>query len=491
MSLLPVLTALVVEGSIRQFSLHSDSLPGYALILLQLAVEFSPLFLTQWYSQKYSGVQKALVWMGGFIVYPAINLLWISELSGNKTLFSMQGEIIAVCLSLLYAVHQFYQQQQQKPGIWRKLLNLDAVVILLLFCWAFTMTGMFVYTDDPLRNQPFPAIIDFGKMWDNLGLTFYFLAQFLVLASMIFSYYWLNRYLFIRNILAKHGMVAYLMSSCVFVFISYPLLVFIAMQLPWNLPEFSVTPSQNYNPFAPDNFRFATAVWLVSTPIILVFERQQTSLQLAELEQSQLSAEIKMLQQQVNPHFLFNTLNGLYALCLKNAANAGDMLLKLADLLRYTVYQGQKKRVLLQDEIDYLQNYLSLQMMRVDNKCELNISIPSIPQDATIAPLLLVMLVENAFKHGVEPSDEKSWVTIHLEIIDGQIQFECTNSLAPKHATHEQEGGVGLANLKRRLTLQYPQSYQLSSEPTGAAEQSETNEPTEKYWRATLCLPLN
>ncbi|MFA0812836.1 sensor histidine kinase [Microbulbifer epialgicus] len=328
------------------------------------------------------------------------------------------------------------------------------------------MSGMFVYTPDPMHNQPLEAKLNLQLMLEQWQLSLYYIWQFSLMALVLFTYYWVNRYVLIRKVLANHRIYLFFLCSAIWLLLSYPLFGSLILQLPLNIPELSLLPSENHNPFDTLNLLVATIIWGIATPLILAFEHQQSTRELAEITKEQTQAELKMLQQQVNPHFLFNILNSLYALCLAQSGHAAPMLLKLSDLLRYVVYQGESYEVALKDDLAYLQNYLELQQMRVGSRCriETNLQIPE--EKLQIAPLLLIMLVENAFKHGVEVSPEECFIHISLYVQHTELVFKCINSL-PDQAINPRANGIGLTNLKRRLQLSYPQRFTLLSETQG------------------------
>lgn len=181
-----------------------------------------------------------------------------------------------------------------------------------------------------------------------------------------------------------------------------------------------------------------------------------------ELKEASLLAEVDSLKTQINPHFFFNTLNNLYSLIVKKSPNAPEMVLKLSDIMRYTIYEGAKERVILKDEIQYLENYLELQKIRFKRKLDLKFEKSVVNEDIDIPPLLFIVLVENAFKHGAESLTEKPFIYIKLIVtaqdIDFDIQNNCDTIKAPGN------GGIGLKNLKRRLELIYPDNHHLTIE---------------------------
>ncbi|WP_394749256.1 sensor histidine kinase [Spongiimicrobium salis] len=169
-------------------------------------------------------------------------------------------------------------------------------------------------------------------------------------------------------------------------------------------------------------------------------------------------AELELLKSQVNPHFFFNTLNNLYALTVKHSEKAPEVILKLSDMMRYTIYEGKNERVKLSEEITYLKNYIALHEIRHQKNVSIQFEHHVLPDDE-IAPLLFIILLENAFKHGVEKLTNGAYVQIKLYSDQKQIHFFIENNFDDSES--EEEKGIGLENLKRRLLLIYPDSHQL------------------------------
>jgi sensor histidine kinase YesM len=173
---------------------------------------------------------------------------------------------------------------------------------------------------------------------------------------------------------------------------------------------------------------------------------------LREAEQQQFSAELGLLKAQINPHFLFNTLNSLYALTLKGSDRAAKLVLRLSDLMHYMLYDAGSDKVLLNNEIKYLENYISIEQMRFVNQLELSFQYAGDTANKMIAPLLLLPFVENAFKHGI------GWITIQLNVVENRLFLTVQNS----SAMHQPGQGLGLKNVRRRLELIYPDNYTLN-----------------------------
>lgn len=178
------------------------------------------------------------------------------------------------------------------------------------------------------------------------------------------------------------------------------------------------------------------------------------------LKSEKTKAELSMLQAQINPHFFFNTLNNLYALTIKNSDKAPGVILKLSDMMRYTIYEGKKNVVSIQDEIEYLKNYIDLHKIRYKKKVDFSFS-HQVENDAQITPLLFIILLENAFKHGVESLSENAYVRIDLRQKENYCYFEIENNFDTLESISEP--GIGLENLKRRLELTFQKDYELTT----------------------------
>lgn len=179
------------------------------------------------------------------------------------------------------------------------------------------------------------------------------------------------------------------------------------------------------------------------------------------------NANFDFLRSQINPHFLFNALNTLYASALmENADKTSDGIQKLGDMMRFMLHENQQPRIPLSREIDYLRNYLDLQLLRfgAQTNLDLDIQINEGSCQGEIAPMLIIPFVENAFKHGIS-SKEKSWIRLNLRCISGSVHLDLVNSIHPDKPQSEksrEESGIGLDNVKKRLELLYPGQHQLS-----------------------------
>ncbi len=177
-----------------------------------------------------------------------------------------------------------------------------------------------------------------------------------------------------------------------------------------------------------------------------------------DLENQRLSAELAFLKSQINPHFLFNSLNSIYSLAYQRSDMTPEAILKLSEIMRYMLYECNDNTVELGKEIQYLQNYIDLQKIRLGEKANIDFKFEGNITTQKIAPLLLIAFIENAFKHGVA-NDPESPIQLLLSVKNNQLLFYVHNR---KHkANTDSVGGIGLNNVKRRLDLLYPGLYNL------------------------------
>lgn len=176
-------------------------------------------------------------------------------------------------------------------------------------------------------------------------------------------------------------------------------------------------------------------------------------------EVSQLQTELKYLRAQMNPHFLFNGLNTIYGSIDKENLQAREILLQFSDLLRYMIYEAEADFVPLEREVKHIENYVALQRARSNSNVRIELNLHLNNNQAPVAPMLFMPLLENAFKFVTRDDQRDNYVTIALSQSDGALQLECRNSCETEPG---ESGGVGLANVKRRLDLLYgTEKYKL------------------------------
>lgn len=217
-------------------------------------------------------------------------------------------------------------------------------------------------------------------------------------------------------------------------------------------------------------FRMIVTIAMVvgyATVIKILKNAYQTQQINQELKQERLTNELKFLKSQINPHFLFNALNNLYSLILMKSTKAEEVVLKLADLLSYMLYETNQAMVALAKDIKYLKGFIELEKLRFGEELTVDFSSQGELQQVYIPPMLLMPLVENAFKHSSGDEDTLVNIRINLHYMHPQLSFEVENTVPPMPHTLDdtlprRNSGIGLHNVKRRLELLYPQKHTLN-----------------------------
>ncbi|MBT34092.1 MAG: hypothetical protein CMO01_30890 [Thalassobius sp.] len=211
-------------------------------------------------------------------------------------------------------------------------------------------------------------------------------------------------------------------------------------------------------------------VYLLITSLLKIskswFMLQELNHKLSKIEKENIESQLNALKAQINPHFLFNSLNVLHSLALKQSTESPDAIIKLADILRYVIYESNKSTISVEDEVKLIENYLSLQKYRIDSSAKVCFDT-NILQNNQIAPMLFLPLVENSFKHGIKGDLAETFVKIHLQSDQKQTQFKIENN----KGEHDEfdvgfKGGIGIANIKKRLGLIYPHQHSLQINET-------------------------
>lgn len=207
---------------------------------------------------------------------------------------------------------------------------------------------------------------------------------------------------------------------------------------------------------------YTTAITMSLKLVKHWYERERLAKQ---LEKVNTETELKYLKSQINPHFLFNSLNSIYSLALQKSDLAPELILKLSDILRYILYEGSEKKVSLTQEIKYLKSYLELEKVRHGDRMNLEIDIIGETDTKEIAPMLLIPFVENSFKHGLSKDIAKGFVKVKINTEKEMLHFEISNSKpingSVVSSKKNYQGGIGLINVEKRLNLLYPNKHKL------------------------------
>ncbi len=207
------------------------------------------------------------------------------------------------------------------------------------------------------------------------------------------------------------------------------------------------------------------AIWVLAITIgKMIIDRAQTQKHLEQLEQVRIKNELDYLKAQINPHALFNSLNTIYGHIDKSNQVARNTLLQFSELLRYQLYDCSASTVSLEKEIDYIKNYIAFQRLRKDEKLIVSLDIENIEPGLEIAPLLLLVLIENAFKFVSNFSDKENKISIRIYTDNHVLHCLFTNTVEPQlQSNTNTSGGIGLTNLKRRLELLYPLKHEIKT----------------------------
>ncbi|MEY3051854.1 MAG: hypothetical protein RLY31_1639 [Bacteroidota bacterium] len=268
-----------------------------------------------------------------------------------------------------------------------------------------------------------------------------------------------NLYRLLPRYLVRKRFWQYLSALSLVVFIVTPIEAFLIFIKSDGIPEMQANVLDNLNwYFLPNFFVIGT-----STVVKITMDWYKNLRAQQELETQTMQSELRFLRSQINPHFLFNTLNNLYALTLKKSDKAPEIVLKLSEMMRYMLYECNERWVELSKEVAYIANYLALERLRQGGATDIRFEVRGESGQRKIAPLIFIPFLENCFKHGLGANLSGGFVHILLDIRDLDLLLEIENSKPrsmPKPLA-ARSGGIGLANVRRRLDLLYPGRYTL------------------------------
>ncbi|MDB5020038.1 MAG: histidine kinase [Pedobacter sp.] len=289
----------------------------------------------------------------------------------------------------------------------------------------------------------------------------YFVACVTVRIVLLIIIAYLNLQYFLPQFLLKKRYFSYFAAVIVSV------IGYLTMQslFDFYLYGYVIGPMRNSDLTQALSYNFFSTLWylglMLALKLSLDWYEQQLTIQKITVEK--LNAEVKFLRAQVNPHFLFNILNNLYALTLKKSELAPEVVLKLSEMMEYMLYDTTGEKVLLEKEVSYLKNYIELERLRFSGEVTIELIVNADLDRHLIAPFLLLPLVENAFKHGLSKQTKHSWLRIHITLEQSTLTAVFENT-KPSSATNAAKGGIGLDNLRKRLQLLYPNKHHLELE---------------------------
>ncbi len=402
-----------------------------------------------------------LLFFGGII--PAISLLGNSfqNVTAPGWLFGACA-ICGITLELILIANDYYRTRIARIK-WVRSLGLEKAVLIILVIISVMLSAMAVSSmDDPRFQSEQRLLIGFvlvpSQIIKHFGTFCSLVIQFLTIYMAGYLIFLINSRLLVAIILKKYGLIAYILSMLTIVAILYPVLFQLMKVLPVNK---LLGPIFTSNPFAAENAAGAIAVMVLSLPILLSQQWTRQNNQIVSLEKEKTQAELDLLKQQINPHFLFNTLNNLYSLSLHHSEKTPDSILQLSDLMRYVIYKGKEETVRLEEEIRYIEDFMDLQKIRLKQPLDFRFDKEITDPYLNIAPLLLIVFIENAFKHGIETAEATAFLHLTLKSDQHRLHFICINSF---EKPNDKEEGIGLQNLRKRLELLYPGKHLLRTE---------------------------
>lgn len=309
-------------------------------------------------------------------------------------------------------------------------------LIIQIIAWlVFIIFPAFVYS----TIQPEIAI---GKL--DMAL-----AGIVILHSLLIVFYYANYFYFIPKFYftKKNRSYFILMASGMVLLLLLMLMV----------PEFSPFYGSN---IPHDVFLFGFSIVIRYLMILLLSLGIASYNRLKRTEEEQLKTELSYLKAQVNPHFLFNTLNSIYALTVKKSEAAPESVTKLSSIMRYAITEAANDFVSLEKELNYISSYIELEKLRITDKVKLNYSVSGETKGKQIAPLIFIPFIENAFKYGVS-TQNASEINISIDIQKNELKLKVNNTKVKEAASHT---GLGIENTKKRLQLIYPGKHSLQLE---------------------------
>jgi two-component system, LytTR family, sensor kinase len=301
-------------------------------------------------------------------------------------------------------------------------------------------------------------------LYSNNGLSFSKVADSSVGIGLLMVIFYFNWYVLIPTFLAKDHLLMYIIS------VIATLAVVALVQSPidyYIFRQYNKSMTALYTPERLVQYMLSgLVVMFISSGLKVTGNYIRNERRNKVLENQKLATELAFLKSQVNPHFLFNTLNNIYSLAYKQSPETPDAIMKLSLLMRYMLYESNGMMVSLGKEVEHLQNFIDLQKLRLREHTSIKFNIEGNLEGIEIAPMLLMTLVENAFKHGLISKNEIG-IKLDLQVNSDSLIFSTINNIS----THKKRefGGIGLENMKKRLQILYPDRHTLTFREKGGA----------------------
>jgi len=455
------LTLFLFLSFLLLISMVKDTWSNYLFYAFALFGLYLPVLLFALFRKSIvKGFPKLLVWgmwLFCFIIYPYLlfynrdlffdHLFPLDQYKQEhidipafkqSLLLTINPAILATELGILSSdyLKKWINQQQ-----WLQRFGLDSMLLILLVGIAIVFGSL---TTMEIAGMESFSIEKFIK---KIYLVPYYSIQVFIILLGYYGFYYLNKNYLIPIILKTKGLIYYF-------FLSY-LPILKDVQLEQITSQVSI--------FAKDRGLLPGLVLLLSIPVIVAIQWFEQNNQIASLEKEKSETELNLLKQQINPHFFFNILNNLYALSITKDKRTPEVILQLSELMRYVIYKGKEAVVPIVEEIKYIEDYIDLQQLRLHKQLEVQFKKTLNDEQQLIPPLLFIIFVENAFKHGIEPAESACFLHLSLHSNEKELVFECVNSIENKL---NKPKGIGLENLKRRLDLHFPNRYELKIKET-------------------------
>ena len=455
---------LLFFGFILTLLLNRHTISGYLYIGGMMWVTFAPVLLFSAFRNYLKSILPiwvfVLIWGLCFLIYPlslAIIRVFVFE---DWAFLPKEGWFLDQYFALLVGFFmllteiglQLFNKREFQSWMNRffsaSMLEPTILLVLLLIAVIFSFANLDNWAVDNQEATRFRTIAVF----------FSFTIQYCIIFLCYYFFYFINHYYLIPQLLKPRGVLHYGFGMAGTILLFYPIWTWIIFQLP-------ITSALQINGFNDPNKLFPDdgggipfIIMVLTAPLIVSLKWFQQNHQIIALEKEKSATELSLLKQQINPHFFFNTLNNLYALSIKKDPATPETIMQLSEMMRYVIYRGKNNLVKLSEEIKYIEDYINLQSIRLHKKLDFSLDKKEIDEDTKVPPLLFIILVENAFKHGIEPAERSSYLHLKVESNNEEISFSCTNSV---ECYHSKTKGIGLQNLQRRLALLYPNQHQL------------------------------
>ena len=275
-------------------------------------------------------------------------------------------------------------------------------------------------------------------LWNALSISVYWLLPMVVV-------YFVNFYLLVPKVYFRHK---------VWLFIVLNILLVVGCNFRFLTIDVTTMPEAYRSGYS----SFVSIAFLINCMAVGIAMSIRYLMRQQERKQKEVEAELAWLKNQINPHFLFNTLNNISSLAQIDGDETQEAIMQLSDLLRYAMYETNKPKVRLDGEVEFMRNYIDLMKLRCNEMTTVNCQFSVVNYQLEVAPLLFISLIENAFKHGMN-SNAPATIDISLEQQDDTLIFNCDNTNNPKPTRDRSGSGIGLENTRRRLDLLYPGRY--------------------------------